>query len=103
MEAILIGACQVTGDAIAQVVRRHEAGGSGPRWLLWRSGNGGTTEITVTTIANLSRKCELRLERGRPEIQSLITFTIVEAGLLRLRGNVYGEKNKYSHHNPADF
>src|SRR5438874_12511058 len=40
IEGMLIAASPVTSDAIIQVVRRHEAGGSGPRWLLWKAGEG---------------------------------------------------------------
>ena len=38
IEAMLIGASPLTGEALVQVMRRHEAGGSDPRWLLWRAG-----------------------------------------------------------------
>ena len=45
IEGILIAASPVTADAIVEVVRRHEGGGSGPRWLLWKASN----ESTVAT------------------------------------------------------
>jgi predicted ATPase len=98
IEAILIAATPTT----AQVVRRHEAGGSGPRWLLWKAGGREATEIALTTDAGVSRKCELRLDRGRPDNETLINFSVVENGVVRGQGNLLGLKNKYqSHYSPG--
>ena len=63
IEAIHIGANPDTGDAIVEVIRRHEAGGSGPRWLLWRAALGRPTEITATS-EKVSRQCTFHLEQA---------------------------------------
>lgn len=102
IEGILIGTSPDTADAIVQVIRRHEAGGSGPRWLLWRSGESGPTEITVRINAEMSRKCLLQLERGGPEEQTQIRFVVIQNETQQLgSGYVIGVKNKYHGHQPA--
>jgi predicted ATPase len=103
LEGILISASPVTADAIIQVIRRHEAGGSGPRWLLWRAGERVPTEITVTTSAGMSRTCRLQLERGRPENETLITYAVIRDGSQLANGWIRGEKNKYQSHYPSGF
>src|SRR6266566_5172332 len=80
IEGILIGASP-TAEAMLQVVRRHEAGGSGPRWLLWRAGERGATEISVKTDGLASpRRCKLELDRSRPDDSTLITVRVIEQG-----------------------
>lgn len=104
IEGILIGASPDTADAMVKVVRRHEAGGSGPRWLLWRAGEGEQTKIRVTTSAGMSRTCRLQLERGRPEQETLITFVIIDQGdAQHLSGWFRGVKNHYDSHQSAGF
>ena len=103
LEGILIGASPVTAEAMVQVVRRHEAGGSGPRWLLWKAGEGTATEITVRTDANLCRSCKLQLERGTPENQTNINFQVLNRGTILGSGTLVGVKNKYNHHNSSGF
>jgi predicted ATPase len=104
IEGMLIGASPNTADAIVQVIRRHEAGGSGPRWLLWRAGESGPTEITVTTDEVRSRKCQLQLRRGLPAEQTQIGFSVIENETQQLGdGMVFGEKNKYRAHHPSVF
>jgi hypothetical protein len=104
IEGILIGASPDSVDAAVQVVRRHEAGGSGPRWLLWRAGQGGATDITVTTSAKTSRKCRLNLEQRRPEEETFIKFAVIDNEREgRRQGWLMGTKNKYHSHGPAGF
>jgi energy-coupling factor transporter ATP-binding protein EcfA2 len=100
IEGILIAASPVPIDAIIEVIRRHEAGGSGPRWLLWRAGQRGLTLITVTTSAGTTRTCRLELERGRPADETRIGVTVVDDESLRGTGAIIGLRNKYHGHNP---
>jgi hypothetical protein len=102
IEGVLIGASPDTADAMLQVVRRHEAGGSGPRWLLWRAGEGEPTEIRVTTDSGTSRQCRLQLQRGMPEEQTLITIEVIDQEGRR-SGWLRGVKTKYHSHQPASF
>ena len=94
IEGILIGASPLTTEAIVQVIRRHEAGGSGPRWLLWRAGEGVPTEVIVTTKGGMSRTCRLQLDRGRPQNETLITFVLELHGSQAGNGWLRGGKNK---------
>jgi hypothetical protein len=103
IEAILIDASPDTADALVQVVRRHEAGGSGPRWLLWKAGEGGPTEVVVTNNVGTTRKCELKLERGKPEQETVISFSVTENGSGRGYGNISGHKNKHQGYSSAGF
>lgn len=103
IEGILIGASPLAGDAILQVVRRHEAGGSGPRWLLWRAGEGEPTEITVTSDAGKRRKCQLQLKRGTPENETAIEFEIRLNSVSLGGGSLTGVKNKYHHYQPSAY
>jgi hypothetical protein len=89
---------------MVQVVRRHEAGGSGPRWLLWRGGEGEPTEISVTTDSGMPRKCRLQLQRGRPEGETLIRFEVIDKeGQQQGSGWLMGLKTKYHSHQSAGF
>jgi hypothetical protein len=101
IEGILIGASPDTGDAMLQVVRRHEAGGSGPRWLLWKAGEGGKTQITVITKAGDSRKCELQLQRGATEDETFITLVVSNFEKRLGEGWFKGWKNKTNAHQSA--
>lgn len=103
LEGILIGASPNTAEAMAQVVRRHEAGGSGPRWLLWKSGQHDDTLIEVLTSGLVSRACELRLDRGSGEDETIIRFRVDDDGMNRGNGNLIGRKNKYHGHNSPGF
>jgi predicted ATPase len=103
IEGILVAASPTTAEAIVEVIRRHEAGGSGPRWVLWRAGQAGSTEVTVTT-ERISRKCVLHLQRGVPEDQTVIGFTVIHNDTNQVgNGYVIGLKNKYHSHQPAGF
>jgi energy-coupling factor transporter ATP-binding protein EcfA2 len=94
IEAILIAAGPVTAEAIVEVVRRHEAGGSGPRWLLWKAGAVGPTEVKVMS-EKVSRRCSLELDRGKPENETVITFRVYHNNSHVGDGWVRGVKNKY--------
>lgn len=103
IEGILIGASPLTAEAIRDVIRRHEAGGSGPRWLLWKAGEGGPTEITVISKGGITRKCALRLERGLPENETRIAFAVTHNESQVGQGSVRGLKNKYYDHQSSGF
>jgi len=100
IEGMLIGASPDTADAIVQVIRRHEAGGSGPRWLLWRAGHGEHTEITVEPSTGEARCIRLQLRRGAHEDLTFIDFRTHGA---RRGGHVQGAKNKYHSHQSAGY
>ena len=72
-------------------------------WLLWQAGQADPSEITVTTSAGRSGKCKLRLERGKPENETLIGFSIIRDGSPLGHGNIIGFKNKYHSHTPTGF
>jgi energy-coupling factor transporter ATP-binding protein EcfA2 len=105
IEAILIGASPVTAEAIVQVIRRHEAGGTGLRWLLWKGGVATEqTQITVATSSGKNRACRLQLDRGAPEGQTRISFWVTDSGvLLEAGGWVLGMKNTYHSHGSLGF
>jgi energy-coupling factor transporter ATP-binding protein EcfA2 len=103
IEGILIGASPTTADAIIEVIRRHEAGGSGPRWILWKAGESGPTEITVTTDAAVPKTCKLGLQSGTNADETVITFTLHLGDIYFGGGNIVGLKNKYHAHQPAGF
>jgi energy-coupling factor transporter ATP-binding protein EcfA2 len=103
LEGLLIGASPVTSLALVEVIRRHEAGGSGPRWLLWRTGQAGPSEITVLTGTGLSRRCELELEKGRPDLETIIHFVVSHNRSNVGVGWIRGVKNKYDSHQPSAF
>jgi predicted ATPase len=103
IEGLLIGASPDTAGAMVQVIRRHEAGGSGPRWLLWRAGENGPTDVTVTTNSGTSRKCTLQLQRGRQEADTQITFSVNQNQSFLGGGHIVGAKNKYQGHVPSGF
>src|SRR5262245_12216271 len=90
LEAILIGASPTTAEAIVEVIRRHEAGGSGPRWLLWKEGSREPTEIRITADPKVSRRCQLALDRNVPEPGTQILFTVMDSESRRGQGWVYG-------------
>ena len=66
LDAVLIGAAPVIGDAIGRAVVRHQGVKRGVRWLLWRSGQHGQSEIGVTTKRGCRRDCRLFLEETQP-------------------------------------
>jgi predicted ATPase len=104
IEAILVGGSPLTAEAIVQVVRRHEAGGAGPRWLLWKGGVATEqTQIKVATSGGKHRECQLSLNRGVPEGQTQILYSIIENGSSRGSGYILGIKNKYLSNSPTGF
>jgi predicted ATPase len=102
IEGILMAVSPTTAEAIVEVIRRHEAGGSGPRWLLWKAGKAGPSEVTAITD-KISRKCVLQLERGRPINQTNILFGVFLNQNQVADGWVLGMGNKYHSHRPDNF
>jgi predicted ATPase len=103
IEAILIAGSPLTAEAIVQVIRRHEEGGAGPRWLLWKGGQSEQTEIKVTTSTGNYRTPRLNLDRGQPDGQTLIRYTVIDNGSSTRDGWVQAVKNKYHGHAPTGF
>jgi len=103
IEGIHIAASPATAEALVQVIRRHEAGGSGPRWLLWRAGLTGPAEVKIASDSEVSRTCRLQLDPGKPESETWIEFEVSHKKGQTRNGNVRAVKNKYHSHNPAGF
>ena len=80
LEAMLVGASPLTGDALVQVMRRHESGGSDPRWLLWKAGDYGPSWIAVQAATGKQRVCNLELVRGMPAAHTRISYQVHDAG-----------------------
>jgi predicted ATPase len=103
IEAALIGASPLTGKAIVQVIRRHEGGGSGPLWLLWRGGKAGPAEITVTLATKESRLCRINLSPGAPDNQARFIFEVIENGTSRFQLELQTLDYKYHYHQEGPF
>jgi predicted ATPase len=70
LDALLIGASLVPGDAVGRtVVRRRLGVGRGARWLLWRASEQSVSEIKVVTDQGNSRHCILRLDPTSLELE----------------------------------
>lgn len=78
LEAMLVGASPLTGDALVQVMRRHESGGSDPRWLLWKAGDYGPSRIAVHAATGKERVCNLELVRGMPAENTRIVYQVLD-------------------------
>jgi len=104
IEGILIGASPTTSEAIVEVIRRHEGGGSGPRWLLWRTGFSQPTEITIRTKEK-TQKCSLQIDQGRPAELTRISFIVsnVVTNQNELGGWIQAVRNKHQNHSEATF
>ena len=63
LDALLIGASPNPGESMGIAVSRRNVQ-RGARWLLWRSGEFGATEVSVTTAAGAARTCKIL----RPEL-----------------------------------
>ncbi len=103
IEGILIGASPLPTEAILQVIRRHEDGGSGPRWILWRAGDPGPTEIIVTTDAGTPRKSVMQLQRVISETETLMTLLVYDGETMLQNSWLRGEKNKYHSHQKSNI
>jgi predicted ATPase len=102
LEALLIGASPLPVEAAVQVIRRHEAGGTGPRWLLWRGGEEGENEIRTTADPGVLRETKLQLDRSRPEGETVITLTVAQ-GSFRNQGSVRAVQNTLQNPHPVGF
>ena len=81
LDAILIGASAYPLRGVEAVVRRHEGGGIGPRWLFWRAGEHGPAKIITHNIASESiAVCDLRIEQGQTEATSEIILQVHKDG-----------------------
>jgi energy-coupling factor transporter ATP-binding protein EcfA2 len=102
LEAILLGASPNPGDALAEVYRRHEPGGSGPRWLLWRAGRVESAVVSIVTDTGENRKCELRLAQGLPQHQTQLNVFIHDGVNYKGQVHLLASNNKY-HTNTSDY
>jgi AAA ATPase domain len=104
IEAILIGGSPLTAEAIVQVIRRHEAGGAGPRWLVWKGIQAEKAELRVGTSTGIYRRLPLSLDPSQPEGQTLVRYSVIEPGSgVQKDGWVQAVKNKYLSHAPTGF
>jgi predicted ATPase len=103
IEAVLIGGSPLPAEAIVQVVRRHEAGGAGLRWLLWKGGEAEQTRIWIGTSSGEYRECQLALDRSVPQDQTRILYSMIERGTQKGVGYVLGMKNTYHSHTSTGF
>ena len=62
LDALLIAANPVPGEAVVRTVRRHQGVEQGPAWLFWRAETQNPPEITVASAKNSLRKCRLNWE-----------------------------------------
>lgn len=102
LEAMLIGASPLTGDALVQVMRRHEAGGSDPRWLLWKAGDSGPGQITIRAASREQRICRLELVRGLPAVQTRIDYVVHDPDIDG-RAFVQALNGRYNSHSSLGF
>jgi energy-coupling factor transporter ATP-binding protein EcfA2 len=103
LEGLLIGARPDTTAAIIQVILRHQSGGTGPRWLLWKGGTGGSTEIEVMTDSMQSRRVLLELERGLPIEETRIRHRVLRGEDKIADGWVGGAKNRFQNYDSSGF
>lgn len=62
LDALLIAASPVPGEAVVRTVRRHQGVEQGPAWLFWRAETQNPPEIAVASGKNSLRKCRLNWE-----------------------------------------
>jgi energy-coupling factor transporter ATP-binding protein EcfA2 len=103
LEALLIGASPVPGDAVGRSVRRHPGIDNGARWLIGRFAEAGAATIAVTTDGGSTRRCELTLEPTPPRDTVAVRYTVVN-GAKKLsvvtrfpirKGNAYDHDRLY--------
>jgi energy-coupling factor transporter ATP-binding protein EcfA2 len=94
LEALLIGASPLPAEAALQVIRRHEAGGVGARWLLWRAGQEDGTAIDTALDSGFTRTCVLQLDRSRPPSEALINLQIMANGHSLSGGVVHADQSQ---------
>lgn len=66
LDALLIAAGNLPGDAVGRVVRRRAERDADARWLLWRQGEDGDTTLTAKTPQGNGRDCTLSLQGLSP-------------------------------------
>lgn len=103
IEAMLVGASPLTGDALVQVIRRHEAGGSDPRWLLWKAGDYSPSQITVLTATGKQRVCKLELIRGMPASHTRIVYQVLDDGASHGQPSIDAVNRRYVSHGSLGF
>lgn len=59
LDALLIGASPNIGEAIGRTVQRRSGVNNGSRWLFWRTGADGPSEIKLSTDTDRFRRCQL--------------------------------------------
>lgn len=77
LDALLIGASPTPGESMGIAVSRRSVQ-RGARWLLWRSGEFGATEVSVTTAAGAARTCKVSLHPSQKNILIAAVATSVE-------------------------
>lgn len=78
LDALMIGASPTPGKSMGIAVSRRNVR-RGARWLLWRSGEFGATEVSVTTTAGATRTCEVSHHSADPN-DALIAKVMSKVG-----------------------
>ncbi|WP_158620099.1 AAA family ATPase [Corallococcus sicarius] len=67
LDALLIATSLSLGDAVGRAVRRRTERDADARWLLWRQGDDGPVDLTITNSQKSSRTCRLTWQTEVPE------------------------------------
>jgi predicted ATPase len=77
LDALLVGASPVPGDAVGRAVRRHQGVRYGARWLLWKSGREGDAEVEVRTDSGGIRRSRISVDLARPEEKAVLRWSLI--------------------------
>jgi energy-coupling factor transporter ATP-binding protein EcfA2 len=81
LDALLIGASPMPGKSMGIAVSRRNVQ-RGARWLLWRSGEFGATEIGVTTKEGEARTCQISLHQADKNLLLVSATTNTRSAIL---------------------
>ena len=59
LDALLIGAMRDNLEELARAVQRHQGVKYGARWLFWKTGSEGASQVTISTSDNVERQFTL--------------------------------------------
>lgn len=83
LDALLIGASPNPGESMGIAVSRRNVQ-RGARWLLWRSGELGATEVSVTTAGGAARTCKVSLHPSEKSIlMAAVATSVADSNVAR--------------------